>query len=395
MVFITGKRKRLKKAAARHSLYVLNFLFALHLAVTTYYTSTFLIAQGVPSSSVGAVYALGSLAGVLTLVFATKLLKNWGYKTILIAFATTEMFLFFALATVQNIFVLAPVFIASFAAASLIIFSLDIFLEHNTAESTTGGVRAMFMTTANLAFVAAPVIGGFLLAGNRFSILYAFSAAIMLPFILLALLRLKNIKNSHSVEFKLVAMLRTLKRNPSIRNIFATHFLLRFFYATMVIYTPIYLHEHIGFSFPEIGLISAIMIVPFVLLEIPLGKLADKWCGEKELLIFGFAIMAAATAGLSLIYVPSFILWSALLFTTRIGAATIEIMSESYFFKHVDGGDGDDISAFRALRPLAYIIGPLVGTVILLTVSFSYFFLILGVIMSSGIYFASQIKDTR
>ena len=40
-------------------------------------------------------------------------------------------------------------------------------------------------------------------------------------------------------------------------------------------------------------------------------------------------------------------------------------MTESYFFKHVDGNDADTISLFRMIRPLGYVIGPILATVLI------------------------------
>ena len=64
----------------------------------------------------------------------------------------------------------------------------------------------------------------------------------------------------------------------------------------MVIYTPIYLHEHIGLPWSDIGIIFTIMLLPFVLFEFPAGKLADGKWGEKEPPIIGIILIAVSTA---------------------------------------------------------------------------------------------------
>jgi MFS family permease len=78
------------------------------------------------------------------------------------------------------------------------------------------------------------------------------------------------------------------------------------------------------------------MLLPFVFVQFPLGRLADKKWGEKEILSLGFIIVAIATGLISFISGGSMILWMTILFITRIGAATIEIMCDTYFFKKVD-----------------------------------------------------------
>ena len=172
-------------------------------------------------------------------------------------------------------------------------------------------------------------------------------------------------------------------------------FILRFFFAWMVIYMPIYLHVHIGFSWSEIGIMFAIMLLPFALLELPAGKIADRWLGEKEILSAGFLIAALFTILVSFITSNNFFIWTATLFMMRVGASLIEIMTESYFFKHVQGDDNNIISFFRITRPAAYIIGPIVASIALIFLDLRFIFIILGLILFSGLYYSFRIEDTK
>jgi hypothetical protein len=196
-------------------------------------------------------------------------------------------------------------------------------------------------------------------------------------------------------------------------------FLLFFFYSWMTIYTPLYLHKNMGFSWNQIGVILFIMLLPFVYVQFPLGRLADKKYGEKEILSIGFVIMAIFTGiiffitGGNHVLEKTFfvlnlgnleiditwyvILWAAILFVTRIGAASVEIMCDTYFFKKVDSLDTNIISCFRMVGPAAYILGPLFATLLFTFSSFDiqYLFLVLGLIMFIGLKFSLSIKDTR
>jgi MFS family permease len=136
------------------------------------------------------------------------------------------------------------------------------------------------------------------------------------------------------------------------------------------------------------------MLLPFILIEIPAGKIADRWIGEKELLLAGFIIMALSTMVIPFIGTASFILWTTILFVTRIGASLVEIMTESYFFKHVKGDDANIISFFRMTRPLAYIAGPIAAIIALQFFPFQYIFLVLGIIMFLGLKYSLALKDT-
>jgi len=163
----------------------------------------------------------------------------------------------------------------------------------------------------------------------------------------------------------------------------------------MIIYTPLYLHNEIGFSLADTSLIIGIALIPFILLEAPLGKIADKYLGEKEILTAGFIITAGATMIIPFIEAPIFWLWAAILFTTRIGASMIEVMTETYIFKKINASSIDVVSFFRMVRPTAYIASPIIASVLLIHIDFKYIFLILGAVVLYGIRFSLVIKDTK
>lgn len=83
------------------------------------------------------------------------------------------------------------------------------------------------------------------------------------------------------------------------------------------------------------------------------------------------------------------------MFVSRIGASLVEATTESYFFKHIDGSEANIMSFFRLARPLGMIIGSLLGSVSLLYFEFEFIFVILGLLMLPGIYFTSQLTDTK
>ncbi len=163
----------------------------------------------------------------------------------------------------------------------------------------------------------------------------------------------------------------------------------------MTIYTPLYLTQKLGFSLEDTLLMFSVMLISFVVLQYPLGKISDKWLGEKEILTAGYFIIAIATGALSFITLNSFWVWAGMLFATRVGASTIEIMNETYFYKKVKPVDSDIMSFYRNAQPLAYIVGPVVASIFLIFLDFKYIFLALGIIMLTGVYYSLGIKDTK
>ena len=134
---------------------------------------------------------------------------------------------------------------------------------------------------------------------------------------------------------------------------------------------------------------------PFVLFVIPLGRLADLYIGEKEIMTAGFILTAFAVASIGLVENTSFLVFTTILFLTRMGASAIEITSESYFFKHVSSDDPDIISIFRMMRPLAYVLAPFVAAICLIFLSFTKIYFVLAIIVFFGIKFSLALKDTK
>jgi MFS family permease len=165
----------------------------------------------------------------------------------------------------------------------------------------------------------------------------------------------------------------------------------------MVIYIPIYLHNYIGLPYNVIvGMIIPIALIPFPLFEIFLGRIADKYWGEKEILITGFIIAGFGVMLIPFITSTLWWVWAITLFITRIGASFIELMSESYFYKHVDSRDVSLMSAFRMLRPLSYIFGTIVATAALAILpEFRDLFFVLGIFLLAGVHFSSGLVDTK
>ncbi len=163
----------------------------------------------------------------------------------------------------------------------------------------------------------------------------------------------------------------------------------------MVIYTPLYLKEVIGLSWEDVGSILFVGLMAYVFLEYAIGKIADMFLGEKEMMAFGFAVTAVATSWFVFLDNAPIALWMTAMFLTRVGASFIETTTESYFFKHTQGKDTNVISLFRITRPLSYVVGPVLGGVTLHFFSFSFLFVILGLLMIPGLFFAMALKDTR
>lgn len=386
-------------------IYSILFLTTIGYALILYINSSFL-GQFIPERTIGLLYGIGSFLSLVILSNISKILKKFGHLKTTVAILCIEILSISGMAYLDSIknsglFVgvykiaaISLIFLLFYIPIILLRLSLDLYLEKFSKNSETGKARGVYLTVMNLAVMISPfIVGKILVDGNYFQIYY-YSAIVFIPAFFILVFGLRDVRDLKYHDAPFWKTLPKLWKNKDMFGVFATNFLLEFFYAWMTIYTPLYLNSVIGFSWAEIGTMFAIMLSPFVFIQFPLGEIADKYLGEKEILTAGFAIAGSSTILLAFIDTPDFITWTAVLFTTRIGAAAIEVMNETYFFKKVSAKDSDIMGFFRNGSPLAYIIAPLSASAILYFTSFNYLFLILGLITLSGIFFALSIEDT-
>ena len=376
------------------TIYIVSFFFTLHAAIPVYVNSSFLSTL-ISKNYIGLIYTGSALLTMAALVLIPKLLRLVGDYFTTLLFIVLEIAALIGMAVVGNAGVIIVFFVASSVLITLISFDFDLIVEGFSKNASTGSIRGLYLTSANVAWVIAPALAALLLVEGEYWRGYLSAAAIFISGLFLFSGKLEHFKDPlyRTVHFR--KTLLTAWQSKDLRYIFGISFLLQFFFTLMVIYTPIYLHEHVGFSWSELGPIFSIMLLPFLLLEAPLGRVADKVLGEKELLVAGFIIMALATGALYFFTAHSFALFAAILFMTRVGAAMVEVMTETYFFKKVNAGDAALVGLNRTVRPFAGVIGPLVATALLAFISLPSLFLFLSGCMLVGIPLAFALKDTK
>ncbi|MFA5841222.1 MAG: MFS transporter [Candidatus Paceibacterota bacterium] len=378
----------------RKIIYFAGFLFSIPIALASYINSSY-VSTFVGEKFVGIIYVLGSATSIISLLLAPKIFKKIGGYKFLISIILLDAFSFLALALIHNVWNAIFMFILGFSMNTLIIFSLDELLKIFSKDRTTGRIRGIYLTVCNAAWILAQLAFGTTLGGFSFSSIYLVSFSVMMLFFIVSFLNLKNIPEPIYDKINSFKYVKKFIKDKNLFRAYLISFLLQFFYCWMVIYTPIYLFTHLGFNWKEIGIIFTIMLLPFVLVQFPLGKRSDK-VGERKMLMLGFSIISLSTLMLFFIKEHAVWIWALLLFTTRIGAATVEVMGDSHFFKHIKPENEEYVGVYRTSSPLAYILGPIIAFIILIFApSFNYIFLVLGALMLYGIYLSSTINRTN
>jgi MFS family permease len=374
--------------------YLSGFLLAVHYASVAYVNSS-LLKRFVDDRTLGLFYIIGSLLSILFLLAAPLILRKFGNSRSLIIFVALEIFAVFGMGSSTLAAFILFLFLAHQAAESMLYFSLDVELERQIKiEGTTGGKRGAFLTAQNIAWVLSPFALSFLLANGELERAYFLSAAALVPLFFIALFHFKNVKGVDTKRSHMWAALGSLRKGGDKAKIIGAQFMLNFFFSWMIIYLPLLLNREVGFSWDKIGIILTVMLIPYLLFELPTGILADRRIGEKEALVLGFLVMSFSTLIIPFIGAPIFWLWAAVLFITRIGASVVEISSESYFFKHVRESDTGFISMFRMARPFSFIAAPLLSIPVLHFTGYSGSFLFLGIFTLLGLFFIPK-KDTK
>lgn len=379
-------------------IYLTALFMTLSVSLVSYTNSSFL-AQIIGTDQIGLIYIASSIISLFLFLIWPSILKTIRLKTSLallglVSFiALTGLFIFD-----QVLAVGIGLFLVFYATAPLLRYSLDLYLENFSTNKITGGIRGLFLTIINTAWLISPIITGLILDGsNHYELVYGVAGLTLIPFLFLL--------------FKLPRVEITSKLNPTsnpwailwrpknqldkdLRNILGIDFILNFFYALMVIYTPLYLHQAMGFSWDQIGFIFTIMLLPFVLIQYPLGLLCDKKIGEKEIIITGLILMAFATTLIIFLPPGMVVLWAIILCLTRVGAAAVEIAKETYLFKKIKHEDSTILSLSRMLVSVSYIIGPLSVGLFLIIFDFKFLFAALGLVVLLGLYFAYNLVDT-
>jgi MFS family permease len=185
--------------------------------------------------------------------------------------------------------------------------------------------------------------------------------------------------------------------NKNLRAAVIGELVVQAFYATMVIYSPLYLTA-IGIPLTSyMMVILPLALIPLVVLPYELGYLADKKFGEKEMLIIGLLILTVTTFLFVVISTKALWVWVLLLLCSRIGASFVETMSFTYYFKKVGVEDPSLTALFINMQGMGTL---LVGTIGVIIAPFlgdrpQLMFVVLGCAILWSISYVLPMKDTR
>lgn len=394
--YLLGKLSNFKFNQNLTILYITGFILAVTTNTTAYINSSF-IETFVSMQSASLFFVAANIVTFFAMLFFPSLIKKLGnfYATRLMVIISGISLL--GLISGASPWFLLLFFISMWASFNLLWINMDIFVESFTSNENTGKTRAVFFTFMNVGWILAPIISTRLVVGeNYYNYVYLFSIVALLFFYFLIYFFRKKINKKILFNAKNIKqVIIDFWKDTNLRGIYVVSFFLNLFFSIVVVYIPVYLHNYIGFSWATLGIIFSFMLLPFVLIEIPAGVIADKYIGEKEMLFAGMGILTVCLFlfGFNNSHSPLF--WGLLLFFSRVGAALIEAMRESRFFKIVDAEDIGHINFLRTSYPLGYLTGAGLGAIILTWHNIPVLFMLLSSLFLFGFYFIHIIKDSK
>lgn len=151
-------------------------------------------------------------------------------------------------------------------------------------------------------------------------------------------------------------------RSPKLRRVFVLSLGLELWWIISSIYIPLAVIEE-GFGPDVVGWVVTGGVVPLVLMEVWVGKLAQR-NGTRRYLTLGFGILSAGAVAFVIFGFNAYLLLF-LFAVVNVGAAFVEPLTDTYFFEVATGADGEKyFGIFNGAAPLASLVGPLLAAAV-------------------------------
>jgi len=369
------------------------FLMGFSQAVLVYVMSSY-FKEATGAESIGIFYGVSYIVFLIILLNMHKLVRIFGKSNVFYFSLLINIIVATCLISINPSMLGVALLMLYIIMTHVAWVALDVIVESFSSDKQTGRIRGLHLTIFNAGFLFGPLASTYILDKIGFQGIFVFALIFNCFVFIFGLIGFRNVNHRFEQKLKVFEVIRKVLAKKDIMRIYYVSFVLEFFYALMTIYTPIYLRD-LGYSWESIGLIFTIMLAPFVLLQYPMGILADKKFGEKEFLLGAISVMALATISIYFIGSGSVAIWAIILFVTRIGAALIEILRDSYFFKKVDAYDVDIINFFRTSLPMAYIAATTLSSFVIFFLPIKFAFVLTGLVALSALYPASKLVDNK
>ena len=249
----------------------------------------------------------------------------------------------------------------------------------STTKNNIGKTEGIFFVVSNFSWLIGPFVGGIIAQAYGFKAMFFISGLFCFVSFFLSSnksIKFKIIKNETKGEF--FKNFKDYFKNKELAVVYLLSVALAFWWVFIYTYTPLYL---ISLGEKTIGYVLFALVIPLLILEIPVGRLADKW-SYKWLMFIGFSLMSFIAL---LLYLNgSLYFYIILIILGSLGAAMIEPLREAYLFKIIKIKDERRfLTIFRTGYEIGYLAAPLIYSFVLINngTNYTQLFLIIAIII--------------
>jgi len=256
---------------------------------------------------------------------------------------------------------------------------LSLFIRGFATRNNLGQVEGSYFVVMNLAFLLGPLFGG--LIANRYSYFAVFAISSFISLLVHLLVYHQHFRNiSLPDHSSLFANVGSYFKRRSLRYLYFLSFGLISWWVFVYTFLPLYL-KNLGVTEAQIGLLFFALVIPLILFEIPLGKLADRY-GSKIFFVLGFFVLSICS--FFLLFFHSLWIFFSFIILASLGAALLEPTREIFFFRVTKKKESSDfLPVYRTSVDLAYLIFPFLFSNILLFSSYKFAFLFTFLVLVS------------
>ncbi len=325
---------------------------------------------------VGLIAAISSFAGLTFSLPIGTLSDREGRKPMLIVsfglvsvvllafFINTRLYPLILLQIAFGVF-MAPIWVVG-----------EAFIKDISPAERRGEFRSFFGTFANAGLLIGPLIGGFLAGAFGIRSPYLFAAIlIVVPLNLILVFGMEDghsNTNKNQAVMDFLPVLKEFLQQRELKLMALCTVSLYFWYAARWIFGPLFL-QNLGYSPYIIGVWLAVSVLPFLLFQIPVGKLSDK-IGKSRIMCLGFLISAVSLIPLGFMSSISSLL--ATIFIVSIGTAFVEPLIEARVTDIVPKERyGAYSGIFEFTKTLGLMLGPVGSSIFVYSFGISYSFI--------------------
>lgn len=262
--------------------------------------------------------------------------------------------------------------------------SLALFVRDFAKTQNLGKTEGMYFKYQNIGAFIGLLAGGFLAAKFGYEIIFILSAVILIAgsAYFYAKYSIQNhpaiINRKHIPTTTIFKNIKLYFSNKERVKAYFVTFTEMSWFCFRRLYIPLYVAMS-GYMESLTGLVMALGIIPYILLEVKVGEYADKK-GIRLPISTGFLIIALI---LLIIFIcPYPFVNFTLLVLANIGASFVEPLQDYYLFKNLPPEQEDNLyGIFMTADPIASFIVPALGAGILFFLPFNYLFLIFGILL--------------